>query len=210
MTNQNLEKAREWADSVSAGPAPDRAHAAADVIQSLPDQWVNAEKLREIIEGKEGRPPVTALPELVRDLLNLLAPKLPTLADMTQEERKACQWMQARYSGSDCDHVIVRVWQGRAALLRKDDGLTFDADHASITPLPLPKLQWPGSEVVEPPALPEGMRLADHPAAGRVVVSPYTSDGGVHRAYKLTDTNIYGARLTVVHADDLDFLDGVQ
>ena len=149
MTNQNLEKARLWAETWSDTTAPANTRAAIDTIQSLPDQWVDAEKLREIIEGKEGRPPVTALPELVRDLHNLLTPKLPTLADMTREEWKACQWMQARYSGSDYDHVIVRVWQGGAELLRKDDGLTFDAGHASITPLPGPKLEWPGGEPIE-------------------------------------------------------------
>lgn len=64
--------------------------------------------------------------------------------------------------------------------------------------------------VPEAPALPEGMRLADHPACGRVVVSPYTNDDGMHHAYKLTDANIYGASLILVHADDLTFPDSAQ
>ena len=49
-TNPDLDQAREWAESVSKiedlMPA---TSAAVEVIQSLPDEWIDAGKLREVI-----------------------------------------------------------------------------------------------------------------------------------------------------------------
>lgn len=167
-----LDEARDWAnrdDRILGVLHPD-AQAAIEVIQSLPDKWVDAEKLEELLEGKEGRPPATAFPELLRDLRNLITPKLPTLAQLIQsgKDRNDYLMMQARFSGSDCDHVIIRIWRGRAALLRKDDGLTFDANQTDITPLPdLPKLEWPSGG--DAPTIAQKERVADDQAVAKDV-----------------------------------------
>ncbi|GFK19304.1 hypothetical protein [Corynebacterium glutamicum] len=293
MTNQNLDKARLWAETWSDTTVPANTRAAIDIIQSLPDRWVDVEKVREIIESKEGRPPATALPELLHDLRNLITPKLPTLADMTAEEREACKWMQCMIGDDTDDYCLLITVDTPFSRVIFQNGNSTIWKNDLITPLPdLPKLEWPGGEPVEKHGnasldpqenfdasvehvktvqsspepkedevwiveeeqggrgvgrfagkedefpwfilldrgtydnykmgsvtpicrmvpethiLPEGMRLADHADIGRVVVSPYTNDDGVHRAYKLTDANIYGASLTLVHADDLTFLDG--
>lgn len=50
-TNPNLDLAREWAQLVGPGAASNIGRAAAEVITSLPDEWIDADKLREVIEG---------------------------------------------------------------------------------------------------------------------------------------------------------------
>lgn len=73
-----------------------------------------------------------------------MPPALPTLADMTGEERAACQWVQAdtkRWAHA----VIIRpdVGGGHAALLDGWGHVDYE-DHATVTPRPdLPRLEWP-------------------------------------------------------------------
>ena len=140
-------------------PNPDRdeyfdyitvdSRAAIKVIQSLPDQWVDAEKVREIYDRY--RASEIALHEAFRAAVALTTPSLPTLADMTPEEREACQWMQAELrintTRSPMDCVIaapgrsgghVRVWH--------EDGGSMDVPANEVTPrTDLPRLEWPGS-----------------------------------------------------------------
>ena len=89
--------------------------------------------------------------EILDDLEEtLFGPTLPTLADMTPEEREACRWMQADVklaNGGSVTCVIadprtpgakVRVWAPH--------GGSDDVQEGRVTPLPdLPKLEWPGS-----------------------------------------------------------------
>ena len=58
------------------------------------------------------------------------------------------------------------------------------------------------------PALPAGMRLADHEECGRVVVSPKPNDIGQYKIFHLDDSYVSGADVSYVEADALTFIDG--
>ena len=117
--------------------------------------------------------------DALRDLLP--PPPLPTLADMTDEERAACQWMQADVGVER--RIIVRVMdveEGAVTLVESGD--TVVCPHSSVTPRPdLPRFTWPGEQQTAPaPALPEGWRFADHKDHGRVIVTNTTPDEDGH------------------------------
>ena len=57
------------------------------------------------------------------------------------------------------------------------------------------------------PALPEGMRLADHEEYGRVVVSPKPNDIGQDKIFHLDDSYVSGAGVSYVEPDALTFID---
>lgn len=84
--------------------------------------------------------------EIVQDFADLLpVPKLPTLADMTEEERLACQFMQARLEDGTLG-IIVSPGDPRSCVILEDGGF-FTLSNKSVTPLQgEPKLKWPGSE----------------------------------------------------------------
>lgn len=122
-----------------------------------------------------------------RVLLDVLpAPALPTLADMSDEERNACRWMQADVKpGGLAD---VKTWgrcvivtpydeDGDTGLFSENGKIVWDSSER-VTPRPdLPRMEWPGNEKPAP-ALPEGWRLADHPDFGRVIVTNTTGRNG--------------------------------
>ena len=57
------------------------------------------------------------------------------------------------------------------------------------------------------PALPAGMRLAEHEKCGRVVVSPKPNDIGQYKIFHLDDSYVSGADVSYVEADALTFID---
>ena len=57
------------------------------------------------------------------------------------------------------------------------------------------------------PALPAGMRLAEHEKRGRVVVSPNPNDIGQCKIFHLDDSYVSGADVSYVEADALTFND---
>lgn len=163
----NLDKARQWAENLSTGSVTDKERAVADVILSLPDQWVDAEKARALIaslnawaedadaERSHGR--ALGYRTAAENLATLLpAPSLPTLADMTQEERAACQWMQADVkldiSGATVRRVIAHPGTAnmKASVWSPYGGSEF-VDTKLVTPLSyLDKLKWPAQEPRNP------------------------------------------------------------
>lgn len=146
MTNSELKQAQEWAEVASAMSATDRARAAINIIKSLPDQWIDAEKLREALDDWSLAGKALRETDLGKRLEALLPANLPTLADMTQEEREACQFMQARLEGSTSVFVIADSGRMESRLWTKD-GATLIVDNNLVTPLSgEPKLKWPGSE----------------------------------------------------------------
>lgn len=208
----DLDKAREWAEAVGGHEdLMSKPRAAVEVIQSLPNQWIDAEKLRGVVSKYEGN---TYISEIVQDFADLLpVPKLPTLADMTAEERAACQWMQAQVfpTASTLGIITCIDEYERSAIILFTDGMAKNVRWEDIAPLTgEPKLEWPGSEVVEPPALPEGMRLADHEEYGRVVVSPKDDLDGDYRVFCPQDNTEYGANWWYTHKSELTFLGGDQ
>ena len=209
MTTSDIQQARGWAERLSEiedlRPGPS---AAIRVIQSLPDHIIDAEKLQEVIfHMREDSIFNEDLHPHVNALECLLPPKPPTLADMTEEERKACQWMQCEIDGQIAG-ILARVDKQRGHIWT-DSGYSLGWKLENITPLPdLPKLQWPGNEVVEPPALPEGMRLADHEEYGRVVTSPWGDGVDDYKIFFLNEDVRAGADYEYAHESTLTFLDG--
>ena len=57
------------------------------------------------------------------------------------------------------------------------------------------------------PALPAGMRLAEHEKRGRVVVSTKPNDIGQYKIFHLDDSYVSGADVSYVEADALTFID---
>lgn len=157
MTNPHLDQARAWAEyATKMGTSRDDARAAIDLIQSLPDHWIDVEEVREVVNSQlsnyvQGTVGHSVAEDFACKLQSLLDLPLPTLADMTPEEREACLWMQvdlphhlpgavlADPGGPDSDpRVMYR------------DGATFTVKHEDVTPLQgEPKLEWPGDGVVD-------------------------------------------------------------
>ena len=157
-----LDLAREWAatvrDGVNVGPNKDRVRAAADLISSLPDEWVGADRLRKYIsdwrEGLATAPRGNYEAEMLDDLEDMLpaSPKpadpRKTLADMAPEERAECQWMQADLKGGRI--IIGAIADGGVNYIKQDGKAYWDtlrSGAGEIVPLPdLPRMEWPGNE----------------------------------------------------------------
>ena len=304
----DLDKAREWAESVGKNEdLMSEPRAAVEVIRSLPDSWVDAENVQAMIDNykhardsnAEGTEGWVINHLMVSNLESLIpTPKLPTLADMTQEERKACQWMQAdvKLSGEGSVTCVIADPRIPGAKVRvwAPHGGSDDVEADRVTPLSgEPKLKWPGSEpddvayatggvlttqdvvdecravrkeravprpegvppnepwlievggqkaigtrfvgntvvpwsvasldgsfagdneitlirklVPETPALPEGMRLADHPSYGRVVVAPHANTHGEESFYRTNEDSAWGASHGYRPTEQFTFLDG--
>lgn len=144
------------------------------------------EELRATIRDAVASYLDTYTAEELRELAteSLKPPELPTLADMTPEDRDGCQWMQADVYSFDRRMVITEVRTMCADLIERD-GERWNVGLERVTPRPdLPRMEWPGDKKPAPapaPALPDGWRLADHPGHGRGIVTTPTpnSDGRV-------------------------------
>ena len=155
-TNPNLNQAREWAEYLTAqrniyGDKTVEARAAAEVINALPDEWIDADNLRAVI----GRWDVLLADDDHEDMHGMLddlralfpAPQPRTLADMAREEREACQWMQAdfrdRSTGRTTRIVITRANQHVTDIVFPS-GVVSCVYSDELTPLPeLPRMVWP-------------------------------------------------------------------
>ena len=137
-------------------------------------------------------------------------PPRPTLADMTEEERRACQWMQA--DAKTWGRVVIiapDLSGGSVALLDRWGDVAYEG-RARVTPRPdLPRMEWPGDQGAAPslPAMPGGWRLADHPDYGRVIVTNPTPnrDGRVY--YVLPTDDPLGFDWFFCTPDDLAYID---
>lgn len=146
-TNPDLDQAREWAKPVRPGHHPE-AVAAARVIVSLPDEWIDADKLRELVEAWGQRFITSDADLLLSDLRALLPTPTPrTLADMTEEERQACRWMQAKqygHTGNESETVVIAQVMDEWVWIICADGRIDTRMHEYVAPLPdLPRMVWP-------------------------------------------------------------------
>ena len=111
----------------------------------MTDQTIPADDLRGFIARY--RTSVNGQGSFLLDELEALlpAPPRPTLEDMTDEERAACQWMQADVGVER--RIIVRVMdveEGAVTLVESGD--TVVCPHSSVTPRPdLPRMEWPST-----------------------------------------------------------------
>ena len=100
-------------------------------------QWA-----RDTLDDVENGANVSAYARDAARTLIAMMPR-PTLADMTAEERAACQWMQADTNGGR-DVISNPCYdQGRATILLRD-GTSIPVGMEKITPRPdLPRMEWP-------------------------------------------------------------------
>ena len=170
----------------------------ADKVRPILDEW---ERIKEYADWE-------AMDILVQDIRALL-PAPPTLADMTEEERAACQWMQCDVNGFQGQLALATPYDddGDAGLI-SDCGEVVWSSPGHVTPRPdLPRMTWPG-EQKPAPALPEGWRLADHPDHGRVIVTnPDPDCDGEAAIIVPTPTNIDRARLEWCTPAELTYID---
>ena len=122
----------------------------------MTDQTISADEVREIaadmravMSGTEG---TRLIGELLSDMygyirdLEALLPAPPTLADMSPEERRDCQWMQADTAGADDTCVLFVIGTGSAKGVAKSGRVTT-GPHECFTPRPdLPRLEWPDND----------------------------------------------------------------
>jgi|LSQX01.1.fsa_nt_gb hypothetical protein len=150
-----LAQAREWAKYGKPGHQPETV-AAAEVINALPDEWIDADDLREALDWIDSKPFGDDYDGEFYDRLRALlpAPTPRTLADLSKEERHAHVWKDVHVEGWDNPSVLVAVYKDEGAVL----------GHNWIQ-------QWPFVEVrplaeltpVEPTSEPVTENTPDHP-----------------------------------------------
>lgn len=126
--------------------------------------------VQDFLDATHGPDRTLAVARVLQALLP--APPRPTLAGMTDDQRRACQWMQADVENRIGRYVIVNLDDGggEPTLIAPDGKLDWRFPEY-VTPRPdLPRMTWPGDKKPAP-ALPEGWRLADHEVYGRVIVT---------------------------------------
>jgi hypothetical protein len=106
-----------------------------------------ADKINEWAESQLG----LSLEPWQMDLLRQTEVSKPrTLADMTREERKACQWMQADFDHSFADppiRVVIGKCHGGTIDIILPSGGVSCVYPDTLTPLPdLPRMVWPGEQ----------------------------------------------------------------
>lgn len=84
----------------------------------------------------------------IRDLEDLLPnPPLPTLKDMTEEERAACQWMQCDAGPYGRRGLIIKTGEWAVYVADKETGVYSNYSPDLVTALPdLPRMEWNGTE----------------------------------------------------------------
>lgn len=156
MTDKKtLDLAREWAEHHAHTELVLDA-AAAEVITALPDTIVDGDKLREVINAQlDSHPHGTVghyvAQELACKLQDLLpAPALPTLADMSPEERLACQWRMV--DTPEGEGVYLKQHMSDVAVIYPSGRRAFWKLEEVVPLLDRPGMVWPGNE-------PEGGKL---------------------------------------------------
>lgn len=168
------------------------------------------------------------IPADLKALLPTPPQSLKTLADMTADERAACQWMQADTARGRVVIIAPDSSDGYAKLLDQGGGVTHE-NHELITPRPdLPRMTWPVDQEATPATTPPGRwriaaqedapatappdkwRLADHPEYGRVIVIRPTPriDGKV--LFIIPDSDPLGYDRRLCKPDVLKYLDNGQ
>ena len=158
IDRKKLEQARAWARATT-GVSMKEVHAAEEVIQSLPDEWVDADTLREVLQELDSAVSSgnghqwdngynLSTREWVQRLKKLIpAPPTPrTLADMAPVERAECEWMQCDHPALEEPGVILQIWGNGCHVLSRE-GVVETEVLNHVTPRPdLPRMQWPGNE----------------------------------------------------------------
>ena len=122
VTDDDRKLAREWAESIES---------TTNSAESTTNPWSDR---------------AIAAARVILDAVP--APPRPTLADMTPEERAACQWMQCDVTGFRGRWVLATPYDedGDAGLISACGEMAWSSP-AQITPRPdLPRLEWPDDQ----------------------------------------------------------------
>lgn len=125
MTTDNLDLAREWAEWVHDNPeiysgTSDRARAAADLISSLPDEWVDAGKLRETIEFHRDRWPHGAEEDLESLLPAPPAPRTMAEIEWDDAEHHLAEATAAWTEGTTSEVVMLHRYGDKIAVCQPE------------------------------------------------------------------------------------------
>lgn len=198
MTTNDLDQAREW-------PAG------------------TADKMNEWAESQLG---FSLEPWQMDRLRQWEAPQPRTLADMTIEEREACQWMQADYDGARVvltkvtDEVVSYLWPSGIPGTRS----SYYRD--MFTPLPdLPRMVWPEEQTAghddDADMTPEDVKPESSPARpatltteselllaplGTIIRGPETWD--FYPSTKCSDDEWVGANETRMFTNKAEYMAG--
>ena len=125
----------------------------------MTDRTFTATELHELLSGQgTAADKVHALHGMIIPILQ----KRPTLADMTAEEREACQWMQADVYDTEGEWVIRESPHSNAVQLVNRHGKCLTVAAKDVTPRPdLPRLEWPAEAPVPPNTLAVGSVWGD-------------------------------------------------
>lgn len=203
---------------------PDPRTIPADKVQAVADWLLNEEMANGGLDEKIA-PQLAARAQMCWEArAQLLALLRPTMADMTPEERAACQWLQADVKGEDSRVVIVNTnWINGSARIMRPTTRMAAVPWERVTPRPdLPRMMWPGdtphtgptvtfsmpAPTAPAPALPDGWLLADHETRGRVIVTrpEPDNDGEVVIVCPLPD-RVTRADIYWCNNDKLTYLD---
>lgn len=158
--------------------------------------------------------PETSLPmeTAAANALMALLPPRPTLADMTAEEREACDGMQADLAQGDRVIILYGTVDTDGLVQVLESTLdVYRPRPADVTPRPdLPRFVWPGGTPETPapaPAMPDGWRLADHPDYGRVVVTTENQERDGYVYFTFPDDDVLGYEWHFCRPDVLTYID---
>lgn len=87
INRKTLEKARDWARSTT-GVAMKEVRAAEEVIESLPDSWIDADELRAVLEEWEYEPADPAHAHKFFRAVEALLPAPSTMADIEWKDEE--------------------------------------------------------------------------------------------------------------------------
>lgn len=171
----------------------------------ISDQF-SADKVRSILDNRAMRDEE----KIAGIKAMLLAPKRPTLAEMSIEDRETCRWMRADVAGTSTRYMIAdpRDEDNDAAILFSEDGQPEWVFPEYVTPRPdLPRLTWTDT-VKAAPGLPGEWRLADHEVHGRVIVTdPAPDAGGYIYFVRHDDEFLMGFDWDACRPDELTYID---
>lgn len=169
MTTPDIQQAKEWATEITESRQtnirPD-AFAAAEVIQSLPDHWISADKLREVIEEarlliRDGEPEI-----ILNDLVDLITPPLPTMAELIEAGNKPEDYQWSWVDTEDGLYVVTSAgdFDDEHAYVMDKDGRRFAKGWSQLKPRPdITKLEWPGGGVEDAPAMDDEPIMVSRP-----------------------------------------------
>ena len=155
MDNRSkIEKARGWAKDTEFDPkyVGEPKAAAVEIINKLPDEWIDAEEIRKYLADWRKGIPLDILDGYEEEMLDSLerllpTPKPKTLADMTPEDRKACQWGQVTDDVGNRVVLTALDEESQSGKVLYENGEPFEWGYEILVPLPeLPHMKWPGSE----------------------------------------------------------------